>query len=110
MSNEQSINKRQLWHYVNRKINRMVHHYHVLGVITILFDEMIKDLRQDKEIKIGNFGTFVMKRLNPRKYFDVRERRVMLSEGHRIIRFILAPRLRKKLVSRLDLDRTLKDD
>lgn len=110
MSNEQSINKRKLWQYVNLKINRMVHHYHVLSVVSILFDEMVKDLRQGKEIKIGNFGTFIMKSLRPRKYFNVREQRVMLSEGHRIIRFILAPRLRKKLVSRLDLDKTLKDD
>jgi nucleoid DNA-binding protein len=108
--NDLSIDKRKLWQYVNLKINRIIHHYHVLSVVTILFDEMLKDLRQGKLIKIFNFGTFVMKTMKPRRYFDVRFQKVMLSPGHRILRFIMVKPLRKKLVSHLDLDRTLKND
>lgn len=108
--NELSVDKRKLWQYVNLKINRMVHHYHVLSVVAILFDEMIKDLRQGKTIKIFNFGSFIMKTMKPRRYFDVRYQKVMLSPGHRILRFTLTKPLRKKLVSHLDLDKTLKDD
>ncbi len=110
MKNEQSINKRQLWHYVNRKIKRIIHHYHVLSIITILFDEMIKDLKRGKSIKIFNFGKLELKPLKPRRYFDVRHQKVMQSVGHRILRFTLAPSIRKKLVENLDLDKNVKDD
>ncbi len=110
MKNDQSINKRMLWHYVNRKIKRIIHHYHVLSIITILFDEMIKDLKRGKAIKIFNFGKLELKPLKPRKYFDVRHQKVMQSVGHRILRFTLAPSIRKKLVEHLDLDKNVKDD
>jgi|SRR6185369_13622413 nucleoid DNA-binding protein len=110
MSNVLSISKRKLWHYINRKIHRLVHHYHVLGIITILFDEIIKDLKQGRAIKIFNFGTLSLKQMKPRRYFDVRHQKVMLSPGRKILRFTLATALRKKLVNNLDVDKTLKDD
>jgi len=110
MSNEKSVSKRSLWQYVNRKIKRIIHHYHVFSVLTILFDEMLKDLKQGKRIKIFNFGTLQLKNLPPRRYFDVVRQQVMQAEAHRILRFILAPSVRKKLIKHLDVDRTLKDD
>lgn len=105
-----SVDKRKLWHYVNVKLSRIIHHYHVLSIITILFDEMLKDLKSGKKIKIMNFGTLMLKDLKPRKYFDVRHQKVMQSTGNRIMRFVLAPPIRKKLTEHLDLDKTLKDD
>ena len=108
MNNDQSINKKLLWQYVNRKIKRIIHHYHVFSILTILFDEMIKDLKRGKSIKIFNFGKLELKNLKPRRYFDVRHQKVMQAEGHRILRFTLAPSIRKKLVD--CLDRTPKDD
>lgn len=108
MSNDQSINKKLLWQYVNRKIKRIIHHYHVFSILTILFDEMVKDLRRGKSIRIFNFGKLELKSLKPRKYFDVRHQKVMQSKGHKILRFTLAPSVRKKLVDHLDT--TPKDD
>jgi nucleoid DNA-binding protein len=110
MTNDLSIDKRALWRYVNKKIKHIIHHHHVFSVLTILFDEIIKDLKRGKDIRIVNFGTFKLKDLKPRRYFDVVHQRIMLSEGHRILRFILAPLIRKKLVRHLDLDKTLKGD
>src|SRR5579864_5560825 len=98
-----SISKRNLWHYVNRKIKRLIHHYHVFGVISILFEEMIKDLKSGKEIKIVNLGTLMLKDMPPRKYHDVRFHRMMESPGHRIMRLFLAKQIRKKLCDSLDL-------
>jgi nucleoid DNA-binding protein len=108
MNNDQSVNKKLLWQYVNRKIKRIIHHYHVFSILTILFDEMIKDLKRGKSIKIFNFGKLELKNLKPRRYFDVRHQKVMQAEGHRILRFTLASSIRKKLVDYLD--RTPKDD
>ena len=108
--NDLSINKRFLWRYVNRKIKRIIHHYHVASVLAILFDEMVADLLKGNRIKIFNFGTLTLKKLRPRRYFDVRFQKVMQSKGYKILRFTLAPSFRKKLVDNLDLDKTLKDD
>ena len=96
-----SISKRDLWLYVNRKIKRLIHHYHVFSVISILFEEMIRDLKDGKEIKITNFGTLVLKDTPPRKYHDVRFRKMMESPGHRVMRLFLAKTIRKKLCDSL---------
>jgi len=105
-----SIDKRRLWRYVNQKINRMIHHAHVLSVITILFEELLKDLKEGKEIKIHNLGTISLEQTKPRKYHDVRLGRVMQGKSHRILRFRLAPVFHKKLRSLLDIDKTFQDD
>ena len=105
-----SISKRDLWYYVNRKIKRLIHHYHVFSVISILFEEMVKDLKAGKEIKIVNLGTLILKDTPPRKYHDVRFRRMMESPGHRVMRLFLAKPIRKKLCESLDLDKKAKGD
>jgi nucleoid DNA-binding protein len=101
-----NISKKNLWRYVNRKIKRSIHHYHVYSVITILFEEILSDLKNEKEIKIFNLGTLSLQKTKPRKYFDVRFQKTMQSEGHRILRFILAPVISKKLKKLLDIDKT----
>ena len=105
-----NISKRDLWHYVNRKIKRLIHHYHVFSVISILFEEMVRDLKAGKEIKIVNLGTLILKDTPPRKYHDVRFHRVMESSGHRVMRLFLAKPIRKKMCDSLDLDKKLKDN
>jgi len=110
VSNDLSVDKRILWRFVNRKIKRIIHHFHVFAIITILFDEIIQDLKNGKSIKIFNFGTLSLKQMKPRKYFDVRHQQVMESQGNRILRFSLATSVRKKLVNHLDIDKTFKDD
>lgn len=104
-----SVSKRNLWRYVNRKVRRFVHHYHVFSVITILFEEMLRDLKLGKEIKIFNLGTLSLQETKPRLYHDVNKRQVVLSSKHKILRFALAPKIRKKLCEHLDLDITFKD-
>jgi nucleoid DNA-binding protein len=105
-----SITKRVLWRYVNKKIKRTIHHYHVFSVITLLFEEMIKDLISGKEIKIHNFGILSLKQLPARKYHDVNERVVKQAIPHRILRFILSKKLRNKLRKHLDLDATFREE
>lgn len=105
-----NISKRDLWRYVNKKLNKTIHHYHVLSVISILFDEIVKDLKADKPIKIFNFGTLYLKKTKPRKYHSVVFRKIMQSKGHKIMKLSLSEKIRKKLCSLLDLDATFKDD
>jgi len=105
-----SIGKKKLWQYVNVKIGRKIHHAHVFSVIMILFDEIIKDLMRDKEIRIFNFGTLALKKTNPRMYHNVVQRQVVLSDSHKILKLSLSPKIRKKLCSLIDIDKTFGSD
>lgn len=104
------IDKRSLWRYVNLKIKRSIHRYHVFAVISILFDEIIKDLVSGKEIKVFNFGKLLLKQNNPRKYYDVRFNKIMESPGNKILKFSLAKKFREKLIDYISLDGQNKDD
>lgn len=104
-----NVSKRTFWRYVNVKIKRVTHHYHVFSVISILFEEMLNDLKQGKEIKIFNLGTLLLKETKPRLYHDVNKKQVVLSEKKKILKFKLARKLKKRLTGNLDIDRTFKD-
>lgn len=105
-----NVTKRIFWRYVNLKIKRAIHHYHVFAVISILFEEMIKDLKQGKEINIFNLGSLELKETKPRLYHDVNKKQVVLSKKRKILKFKLARKLKKRLTRNLDIDKTFKDD
>lgn len=105
-----SINRRIFWRYINQKINRFVHHYHVASLIEIVFEEMLRDLKRGKSIRIFNFGTLSLNKTKPRKYYNVIHQKVMLSKGYRILRFTMAPQIRKKLCDYVDIDKTPRND
>jgi nucleoid DNA-binding protein len=99
------VGKRDLEVYVHRKLKGAISKHHIRGVISILFDEMIKELRAGKMIKIAKFGKLILKKLPPRHYYDVRHQRVMTSPGHYIMRFFMAEPVRKQLCRFVDLDK-----
>jgi len=105
-----NVTKRGFWRYVNIKIKRTIHHYHVFAVISILFEEILKDLKQGKEIKIFNLGSLLLQKTKPRLYHDVIKKQVVLSESRKILKFRLARKLKKRLTRNLDIDKTFKDD
>lgn len=105
-----SISKRDLWRYVNKKINRFIHHYHVFSIITILFEEILYDLKRGEDIKIFNLGTISLQETSPRWYHNVVKKQLMLSDKHRILRFVLTSKIKKKLCSHLNIDLTFQDD
>ena len=105
-----NIDKRKFWKYVNKKMSRVIHHYHVLSIINILFDEMLIDLLKFKEIKIFNFGTFFIKKTLPRKYHNVKLKKVMKSNGNRIMKFNLSRKIKKNICKFIDIDATFKGD
>ncbi len=105
-----NFSKRSFWRFINKKMNRLIHHYHIFSVISILFDEMVKDLKKGKEIKIFNFGVLKLMNTKPRKYHDFRFQKVMQSDGHKIMKFTLNNKIKKKICSHLDIEKTFKDD
>lgn len=106
MKDKTNISKRDLWCHVNRKLRHSIHRHHVFAIISLLFEEMIIDLQQGKTIKITNLGQISLDTTRPRKYYHIHLRQVMWSKGNRLIKFLLAPPIRKKLVQFLDIDKT----
>jgi nucleoid DNA-binding protein len=104
-----NIDKRRFWRYVNKKINHLINHAHVLSVISILFEEILKDLKDGKQIKIRNLGTLILQRTKPRKYYNVVFQQIMQSESHQILRFKLATPIHKILRALLDINKTFSD-
>lgn len=90
--------------YVTKKIKRMIHHLHVFSVLHILFDEMIEDFKNDKEINIHNFGKFEILKTKPRKHFNIVEQKVVLSKSYCLIKFKLNNNIKKILVDNLKRD------
>jgi nucleoid DNA-binding protein len=104
------IDRVALYKYVNKKIKRKINHHHVFSVIAILFDELSKDIRQDKEFKIINLGIFGVKRTAPRKYFIKFRNKHLITRSKRKIFFKVANKFKKKLISFLDIDKMIKNN
>ena len=102
-----SICRAKLWHYVCAKINYVIHSAHVFAVIEILIEEMVKDLMEDKEIRIYNFGIIKLKRMPDRNHYDFIKKDFTITPGHRILRFVIFDKIKRKLCKLLDVDKTL---
>ena len=68
---DKSVDRRYLLSYVFKKLNNSVHYFHIQSVVTIMFEEMLKDLNDGLEISIGNFGKFLLKKLGARKHYNI---------------------------------------
>ena len=101
---------RRLWRFVNKKINRAIHHYHVFGVMSILFDEIITDIKNNKEIKIHNFFTLSLRYRKPSHYGDVRTKEKKLNKGATLLKISFSPKFKKKLTKLIDLDKSTHDE
>jgi nucleoid DNA-binding protein len=101
-----SVDRRFLWQYVCKKLNKSIHHAHVLNVINILLDEVLVELIDSKKIKIGNFGEFIFQKLNPRRHFNVFTKVFEVSKGNSIIRFVLNKKLKKFISNQIDVAKT----
>ena len=102
-TNRISFTKDPFWRYVNIKIDHVLGRLHVLSVITILFEEIVKDLLAGKEIKIHNFGSLILKDTPPRRYHNVWKMCMMESPGYRILRFYLTKKLSSTLCKAIDM-------
>lgn len=105
-----NITKRIFWRYVNIKIKRAIHHYHVFAVISILFEELLQDLKNFKDINISNFGILSLKETKPRLYHDVTKKQVVLSKKNKILKFKLSGKLKRYFLKKIDVDKTFGSD
>ena len=101
-----NINKRQFCNIVANKIGPTINKAHIISVVSILFEEIFKDLAAGLKFKIGNFGTFFLKKMKPRKFFNVTEMKVTESIGNKIFKFKFSKKNRRKILDAIDVEKT----
>ena len=101
-----NVDKRFLVQYVSKKLHGTIPLYHISAVISFLFDELIEELRAGSIITIGKFGKFFLKHLRIRRYHDVIERKIKMTEGTKTLRFQLHKDIQKILTNSLDIAKT----
>lgn len=104
-----NISKRQFCDINFRKLKNLFHSAHVVGVIFVLFDEMAKDFKNGKSIKIANLGEFVINEPTPRNHFHFTLQKVMFSPGNRVLKFFLSDTVKKYIMKHLNIDKIMKD-
>jgi nucleoid DNA-binding protein len=104
------INKKIFWRFVNKKVKNIVNHYHILGVINILFEEMAQDLKDGKEIKIYNFCTLQLKKMPGRRFHHITLKKLVFAEGRKHIKIKMPKKIKLKITRLLDLNKTFSDE
>lgn len=96
-SMNQSHNKHSLWIMITKKIDHGVHRLHVASVVSILIDEMIKELKRGGSINIHNFGTFVLNDLKPKKIRSIHTNQIKFAKRTKALRFKLTRKIKRYL-------------
>jgi nucleoid DNA-binding protein len=97
--------------YVSLRIKEVCeksHRAHILGILNILFEEMVKDLESGNEIKILNFCTVKHITSKKKRYLNLFSKQVEESSGLSRRTIIKIPRkLKLLIVKHLDAEKSL---
>ncbi len=104
-----TLDKRDFCSQISKNINRKININHINSVVNLLCEYMVNELKQNKKIEITNFGTFALSPRHPRKYFNVVKQKISFSEGNVLLKFKLGRLLKKFLVSKLDLEKSISE-
>ncbi len=99
-----SIDRRMLAKHIAKQIN--LDFKHVESVLSILIDEISKDIKNKGVIKIGNFGEIFMRFLGGRKRFNVATKEFSKSKDSSAIHFFIFKKMSKFIIKHLDLEKT----
>src|SRR5579885_1648234 len=108
-----NIKKRVFANIVSHKLKEKgynIEFNHIIGIINILFEEMIKKLFKNNKFVIGGFGKFIFKKMPSRDYFNFQTNKVEKSVGNKLLRFKLEDNLRFKLINNLNIEKTFNEE
>jgi nucleoid DNA-binding protein len=103
------IDKLIFCRYVKSKLVIPIHAKHIMGVVNILFDELLKDFKSGKNLRIHNFGKITLEK-RPRKHRHITLNRIVISPGKYIFRFFMPDKIKRKISSMIDVDKTFGKD
>lgn len=91
--------KRQLFQLVINELKGYgIHKYHIISIINIFLEEMVIEIKNGGKVKIGNFATFALSVLKPRRMRDIISGKMIVSKTVRAMRIKLDNRLKKVLI------------
>ena|SRR5208282_3864256 len=99
------MTKKQLWLLIVKTLNHNVHNAHILSIINILIDELVKELMDGKDIRIVNFGTFYIKTIKPKQIKNISSGNITTTKETSAIRFRLSRTLARELEKDIEEDR-----
>ncbi len=98
-----TINKKNISLLITKKLNNNISYKNISDVISIFFEELFKELKTGKKIKIKNFCSFKLEKTKPRRYFNYWTKQFAISKGRPQFKIQLSYSLRKKISKHLDL-------
>ncbi len=104
-----NLNKREFCDIVFKTVKGSIAKKHVTNVVSIFLEELFKEIIYTNKLKIINFGSFHLKKMKPRKFFNVKEGKVTLSEGNNLLRFNMCKKIKKIIYKSLDINKTFMD-
>jgi len=103
------IDKRDFVTLIHKRINKSVSSKLITAVFDFLIAIIVKDLLTGKEIKIPNFGKFVLK--DRKKSYTVKryDGKLVQSKGKKRLKIFLSKRIKNFLVKNINLDKTFEN-
>jgi nucleoid DNA-binding protein len=89
--------KQKVVELVARQFRKRINYLHIAAIINLLLKELSEELLAGKELKIGNFGTFLLKTLGSKRNIDVVSGKERYTKKTRILRFKISDMLLKLL-------------
>jgi nucleoid DNA-binding protein len=101
-----SIDRQKFIRAISKRLKHQVAWNHVLGVSNILLDQFMDKLIEERSFKIGNFGSFFIRKMKDRRHKDIFHNKIVISKGKNMMRFTLEKKVRDLLINHLDLAET----
>jgi nucleoid DNA-binding protein len=92
-----SIGKGKFIKHILQEIGWGIHSMHVYSIISIMFDEIAKDLRAGKEFKIFNFGSIVIREHKPVKRYDVVHDKMFITNKFMHAAYVILDKIKDKI-------------
>lgn len=105
ITGDDNINQSDLINWTKLKI-KFIKFSHIQSVISLMLDEISKDLEKNKTLKIYNLGEIFYSPPVPKKIFNVVSQQVKFTPGRPKFKFKIYKKIRRKLLKMLDLDKT----
>lgn len=109
IKNDDNITQLHLSRWVKKRI-KFANLTQIKSIISLLMEEISKDLLSGKELNIFNFGKMWMAPPKPKKYFNVFTQQVEFSNGNFKLKFKIFDKIRYKILEMLDLDKTFESE
>lgn len=82
--------KQKIIAIVLKELKNRVHSLHIAAIINLLLEELSKDLLSGKDVRIGNFGTLMLKTIGSKKNVDVVSGEMRQTKRTKALRFKLS--------------------